>query len=125
MKKFILITLVSLSFFIMGCAAHIGNDIPTQYKAVAFCEDGDTTTILYTFKGGTLYVDEVGNEGFAYRYVMEKRNQRNYLRYYDEVWGELYEYEIIYTSNGDIIIKFDEGDVLLQKQKKVIDLGFD
>ena len=86
MKKFILITLVSLSFFIMGCAAHIGNDMPTQYKAVAFCEDGDTTTILYTFKGDTLYVDEVGNEGFAYRYVMEKRNQRNYLRYYDEVW---------------------------------------
>ena len=125
MKKFILITLVSLSFFIMGCAAHIGNDMPTQYKAVAFCEDGDTTTILYTFKGDTLYVDEVGNEGFAYNYVIEKRGQQNYLRYYDEVWGELYEYEIIYTPNGDIIIKLDEGDVLLQKQKKVIDLGFD
>ena len=125
MKKFILITLVSLSFFIMGCAAHIGNDMPTQYKAVAFCEDGDTTTILYTFKGDTLYVDEVGNEGFAYRYAMEKRNQRNYLRYYDEVWGELYEYEIIYTPNGDIIIKLDEGDILLKKKKKVIDLGFD
>ena len=123
MQRFILFALVS--FLVLNCAAHNGNSVPTQYKAVALYEDADTATILYTFKGDTLYIDEVGNEGFAYHYVIEKRGQQNYLRYYDEVWGELYEYEIIYTSNGDIIIKFDEGDVLLQKQKKVIDLGFD
>ena len=123
MKRFILFVLVS--FLVLNCAAHNGNSMPTQYKAVALYEDADTATILYTFKGDTLYIDEVGNEGFAYHYVIEKRGQQNYLRYYDEVWGELYEYEITYTPNGDIIIKFNEGDVLLQKQKKVIDLGFD
>ena len=123
MKKFILFILVS--FLMMDCTAHNGNGMTTQYKAVALYEDADTAMVLYTFKDDTLYIDEVGNEGFAYHYVMEKRGQHNYLRYTDEVWGELYEYEIIYTPNGDIIIKFDEGDILLQKQKKVIDLGFD
>ena len=123
MKKFILFALVS--FLMMDCTAHNGNDMATQYKAVALYEDADTAMVLYTFKDDTLYIDEVGNEGFAYHYVIEKRGQQNYLRYYDEVWGELYEYEITYTPNGDIIIKFNEGDVLLQKQKKVIDLGFD
>lgn len=109
----------------MDCTAHNGNDMATQYKAVALYEDADTAMVLYTFKDDTLYIDEVGNEGFAYHYVMEKRGQHNYLRYTDEVWGELYEYEFIYTPSGDIIIKSDEGDVLLQKQKKVIDLHFD
>ena len=123
MKKFILFVLVS--FLVLNCAAHNGNGMPTQYKAVALYEDADTATILYTFKGNTLYIDEVGNEGFAYHYVIEKRGQQNYLRYYDEVWGELYEYEIIYTPNGDIIINFDKGGVLLRKQKKIMDLGFD
>ena len=123
MKKFILFILVS--FLMMDCTAHNGNDMVTQYKAVALYEDTDTAMVLYTFKDDTLYVDEVGNEGFAYHYVMEKRGQHNYLRYTDEVWGELYEYEFIYTPSGDIIIKFDEGYVWLQKQKKVIDLHFD
>lgn len=123
MKKFILIALVS--FLMMDCTAYNGNDVPTQYKAVALYEDTDTAMVLYTFKDDTLYVDEVGNEGFAYHYVMEKRGQHNYLRYTDEVWGELYEYEFIYTPSGDIIIKFDEGYIWLQKQKKVIDLHFD
>lgn len=125
MKKFILFALVS--FLMMDCTAHNGNDMAMQYKAVALYEDTDTDTamVLYTFKDDTLYVDEVGNEGFAYHYVMEKRGQHNYLRYTDEVWGELYEYEFIYTPSGDIIIKFDEGYVWLQKQKKVIDLHFD
>ena len=123
MKRFILFVLVS--FLVLNCAAHNGNGMPTQYKAVALYEDADTAMVLYTFKDDTLYIDEVGNEGFAYHYVIEKRGQQNYLRYHDEVWVELYEYEIIYTPNGDIIIKFDEGDVLLQKQKKFIDLGFD
>ena len=123
MKKFILFALVS--FLMMDCTAHNGNDMAVQYKAVALYEDTDTAMVLYTFKDDTLYVDEVGNEGFAYHYVMEKRGQHNYLRYTDEVWGELYEYEFIYTPSGDIIIKFDEGYVWLQKQKKVIDLHFD
>ena len=123
MKKFILSILVS--FLMMDCTAHNGNDMAMQYKAVALYEDTDTAMVLYTFKDDTLYVDEVGNEGFAYHYVMEKRGQHNYLRYTDEVWGELYEYEFIYTPSGDIIIKFDEGYVWLQKQKKVIDLHFD
>ena len=123
MKKFILFALVS--FLMMDCTAHNGNDMAMQYKAVALYEDTDTAMVLYTFKDDTLYVDEVGNEGFAYHYVMEKCGQHNYLRYTDEVWGELYEYEFIYTPSGDIIIKFDEGYVWLQKQKKVIDLHFD
>ena len=123
MKKFILFAL--LSFLMMDCTAHNGNDMAMQYKAVTLYEDTDTAMVLYTFKDDTLYVDEVGNEGFAYHYVMEKRGQHNYLRYTDEVWGELYEYEFIYTPSGDIIIKFDEGYVWLQKQKKVIDLHFD
>ena len=123
MKKFILFAVVS--FLMMDCTAHNGNDMAMQYKAVALYEDTDTAMVLYTFKDDTLYVDEVGNEGFAYHYVMEKRGQHNYLRYTDEVWGELYEYEFIYTPSGDIIIKFDEGYVWLQKQKKVIDLHFD
>ena len=123
MKKFILFALVS--FLMMDCTARNGNDMAMQYKAVALYEDTDTAMVLYTFKDDTLYVDEVGNEGFAYHYVMEKRGQHNYLRYTDEVWGELYEYEFIYTPSGDIIIKFDEGYVWLQKQKKVIDLHFD
>ena len=123
MKKFILFILVS--FLMMDCTAHNGNDMAMQYKAVALYEDTDTAMVLYTFKDDTLYVDEVGNEGFAYHYVMEQRGQHNYLRYTDEVWGELYEYEFIYTPSGDIIIKFDEGYVWLQKQKKVIDLHFD
>lgn len=123
MKKFILFALVS--FLMMDCTAHNGNDMAMQYKAVALYEDTDTAMVLYTFKDDTLYVDEVGNEGFAYHYVMEQRGQHNYLRYTDEVWGELYEYEFIYTPSGDIIIKFDEGYVWLQKQKKVIDLHFD
>ena len=123
MKKFMLFALVS--FLMMDCTAHNGNDMAMQYKAVALYEDTDTAMVLYTFKDDTLYVDEVGNEGFAYHYVMEKRGQHNYLRYTDEVWGELYEYEFIYTPSGDIIIKFDEGYVWLQKQKKVIDLHFD
>lgn len=125
MKKFILFALVS--FLMMDCTAHNSNDMAMQYKAVALYEDTDTDTamVLYTFKDDTLYVDEVGNEGFAYHYVMEKRGQHNYLRYTDEVWGELYEYEFIYTPSGDIIIKFDEGYVWLQKQKKAIDLHFD
>lgn len=123
MKKFILFALVS--FLMMDCTAHNGNDMAMQYKAVALYEDTDTAMVLYTFKDDTLYVDEVDNEGFAYHYVMEKRGQHNYLRYTDEVWGELYEYEFIYTPSGDIIIKFDEGYVWLQKQKKVIDLHFD
>lgn len=122
MKKFILFALVS--FLMMDCTAHNSNDMAMQYKAVALYEDTDTAMVLYTFKDNTLYVDEVGNEGFAYHYVMEKRGQHNYLRYTDEVWGELYEYEFIYTPSGDIIIKFDEGYVWLQKQKKVIDLHF-
>ena len=109
----------------MDCTAHNGNDMATQYKAVALYEDADTAMVLYTFKDDTLYIDEVGNEGFAYHYVIEKRGQQNYLRYYDEVWGEWYEYEIGYKSNGDIMLMFDEGYVLLEKQKKVVDLGFD
>ena len=123
MKKFILFALVS--FLMMDCTAHNSNDMAMQYKAVALYEDTGTAMVLYTFKDDTLYVDEVGNEGFAYHYVMEQRGQHNYLRYTDEVWGELYEYEFIYTPSGDIIIKFDEGYVWLQKQKKVIDLHFD
>lgn len=123
MKKFILFTLVS--FLMMDCTTHNGNDVPMQYKAVALYEDTDTAMVLYTFKDDTLYIDEVGNEGFAYHYVMEKRGQHNYLRYYDDIWGEMYEYEFDYTPNGNIIIKFDEGYVWLQKQKKVIDLHFD
>ena len=123
MKRFILFVLVS--FLVLNCAAHNGNGMPTQYKAVALYEDADTATILYTFKGDTLYIDEVGNEGFAYHYVMEKRGRHNYLRYHDEIWNEWYEYEFAYTPNGDIIIKFDKGGVLLRKQKKITDLGFD
>ena len=60
---FILFVLVS--FLVLNCAAHNGNSMPTQYKAVALYEDADTATILYTFKGDTLYIDEVGDEGFA------------------------------------------------------------
>ena len=56
---------------------------------------------------------------------METRGGHSYLKFYDEVWGDWYEYEIIRQPNGDIIIKCNDGDILLQKQNKIIDLGFD
>lgn len=123
MKKFILFALVSL--LMLDCTAQNSNSMPTQYKAVALYEDTDTTTILYTFKDDILYIDEVGNEGFAYPYIMEKRGRHHYLRFYDEVWEDWYEYEFVRRPNGDIVIKCKEGDILLQKQKNFIDLGFD
>lgn len=123
MKKFILFVLVSL--LMLSCTAQNGNSVFVQYKAVALYEDTDTTTILYTFKDNIMYIDEVGNEGFAYPYVMEKRGRHSYLRFYDEVWGHWYEYEIIRRPNGDIVIKCNDGDILLKKQKKIIDLDFD
>ena len=123
MKKFILFALVSL--LMLGCTAQNYNSMPTQYKAVALYEDTDTTTILYTFKDDILYIDEVGNEGVVYPYIMEKRGRHHYLRFYDEVWEHWYEYEFVRRPNGDIVIKCKEGDILLQKQKNFIDLGFD
>lgn len=122
MKKFILFAFVLI--FMFGCTKKNGS-MPMQYKAVSLYEDNDTTTILYTFKNDVLYIDEIGNEGFAYLYSMETRGGHSYLKFYDEVWGDWYEYEIIRQPNGDIIIKCNDGDILLQKQNKIIDLGFD
>lgn len=123
MKKFILFALVSL--LMLGCTAQNSKSMPTQYKAVALYEDTDTTTILYTFKDDIMYIDEVGNEGFAYPYIMKKRGSHNYLCFYDEVWEYWYEYEFVRIPNGDVVIKCEEGDILLQKQNNFIDLGFD
>lgn len=119
MKKFILFALVSL--LMLGCTAQNSKSMPTQYKAIALYEDTDTTTILYTFKDNIMYIDEVGNEGFAYPYMVE----RHCLYFYDEVWDNWYRYEFVRRPNGDIVIKCKEGDILLQKQKNFIDLGFD
>lgn len=120
MKKYILFVLVFA--LMLSCTAHNGR--PIQYKAVALYETNDTTTILYTFKDNVLYIDEVGNEGFAYRYCTYKMGDKSFLKFYDENWSCWYEYEFIRRPNGDIVIKCEEGDILLEKQKKIIDLDF-
>ena len=71
MKKFILFAFVLN--FMFGCTEKNGS-MPMQYKAVSLYEDNDTTTILYTFKNDVLYIDEIGNEGFAYQYSMETKH---------------------------------------------------
>ena len=43
MKKFILFALVS--FLMMDCTAHNGNDMAMQYKAVALYEENDTAMV--------------------------------------------------------------------------------
>ena len=111
-------------FSIITCLASNDEYIIIQYRAIALYEDSDTSTILYTFTKDTLYIDEVGNEGFAYRYDMYDYGEHSYLKFYNEFWGVCYEYKYLKRPNGDIVLKREEGDILLEKQKKNIDLGF-
>ena len=115
MKKFILFYLFATCFLASCCAKQ---KRISQYKA--YCDDADTTDVVYTFKDNLLYIDEIGNEGFCYAYKMDDRN----LSFYDELWGIWYHYKIDRKSNGDIIIKGDDCDILLKKQNKIIDLDF-
>lgn len=121
MKQIILFCLLFVGFF--TCCASKENDI-IQYKAVSLIDKNDTTEVYYTFTKDTLFIDEVGNEGFAYSYSTERCGKHDYLRFYDEVWECWYEYETIRKPNGDIVIKCKEGDILLEKQNKITDLGF-